>query len=350
MGEVEAQSPVPSKQSPVPIKVPAAKAPTTPTTPTTSPTLPSKENSDTPLETPDETTDEKIQDDQPQDNLSPEEAQQADQESDSKLPKPEQNPFNKPSIDAILEREMNDDMWRLLRGGLPCLETSAVCLQQLQEKAVSQSPLLKEIDTRISEANSRIEEAKAGNRKSIQLGILTPALQYLLGPTPTAGQPQAAGTGLIDNLAGIFSGKTNLINGLLNVIGIPLFQGSQGGNADAQRNAIAISDIQVKVAELQRSRAQLADTIRDKVAQSLISFDEARTDFQTAQVVASRAVDQFKVFELRYVRGNSDTESYLTRQNSLDNTKAQTYRAWAKMRRNLFTIKLLVLSINEAEI
>lgn len=245
---------------------------------------------------------------------------------------------------------MNDDMWRLLRGGLPCLETSAVCLQQLQEKAIAQSPLLKEIDTRISEANDRINEAKVRNKKSIQLSILTPALQYLLGPTPTAGQPQAPGTGLIDNIAGIFSGKTNLINGLLNVIGIPFFQGTQGGNADAQRNAIAISDIQVKVAELQRSRAQLADTIRDKVAQSLIAFDEARTDFQTAQVVASRAVDQFKVFELRYVRGNSDTESYLTRQNQLDNTKAQTYRAWAKMRRSLFTIKLLVLSIKDAEI
>jgi hypothetical protein len=37
---------------------------------------------------------------------------------------------------------------------------------------------------------------------------------------------------------------------LLNIIGIPFFQGTQGGNADAQRNAIAISDIQVKVAEL----------------------------------------------------------------------------------------------------
>lgn len=335
MGEVQAQSPVqiPVKSAP-PVK--------TPLTSPISPTAPSGESS----ETPDETTPEV----QPKEELTPEEAQQADQESDSKLPKPEQNPFNKPSIDVILEREMNDDMWRLLRGSLPCLETSAVCLQQLQEKAIAQSPLLKEIDTRIAEANSRIEEAKAGNRKSIQLGILTPALQYLLGPTPTAGQPQAAGTGLIDNLAGIFSGKTSLINGLLNVIGIPLFQGTQGGNADAQRNAIAISDIQVKVAELQRSRAQLADTIRDKTSLALISFDEARTDFQTAQVVASRAVDQFKVFELRYVRGNSDTESYLTRQNQLDNTKAQTYRAWAKMRRSLFTIKLLVLSVKDAEI
>lgn len=282
-------------------------------------------------------------------DLTPEEAQQVDQDADSQLPKPEQNPFVKPSIDAIIQKEFNEDMWRLLRGGLPCLETSAVCLQQLQDRAIAQSPLLKEIDNRITEANQRIEEAKSRNQKSIRLAILTPALQYLLGPAPTVGQPQR-GNGLIDNIAAIFRGDIGIINGLLNVIGVPFFQGTQGGNADAQRNAIAISDIQVKVAELQRSRAQLADQIRGKVAESLIKFDEARTEYQTSQVVASRAADQFKVFEIRYVRGNSDTETYLLRQNSLDNQKAQTYRSWAKMRRSLFEIKLLVLSVKEAEI
>ncbi|MCG6135193.1 MAG: TolC family protein [Nostoc sp. LLA-1] len=291
-----------------------------------------------------------IEDDDPPEDLSPEEAQQLDEEADAQLPKPEQNPFNKPSIDAILEREFNDDMWRLLRGGLPCLETSAACLQQLQDRAVAQSPLLREIDNRVAEANEKINEARARNQKSIRLALLTPALQYLLGPAPQPGQPQQRGYGLIDNILGIIRGDTGLINGLLRVVGIPFFEGTQGGNADAQRNAIAISDIQVKVAELQRGRAKLADEIREKVTLSLVRFDEARTDFQTSQVVASRAIDQFKVFEIRYVRGNSDTETYLTRQNQLDNTKAQTYRAWAKMRRALFEIKLLVLNIKDAEI
>jgi hypothetical protein len=285
-----------------------------------------------------------------EEQVAPEDAQEVDQGADQKLPKPEPNPFKKPSIDNIIEKELNDDLWKLLKGGLPCLETSAVCLEQLQTRAITQSPLLKEIDTRIAEANERINEAKVRNKKSVQLSILTPALQYLLGPAPAAGQPQASGTGLIDNLGGILSGKTNIINGLLNVLGIPLFQGFQGGNSDAQRNAIAISDIQVKIVELQRSRAQLADTIRGKVAESLVKFDEARVEYQTAQIVASRAIDQFQVFELRYVRGNSDTETYLSRQNSLDNQKAQTYRAWAKMRRGLFELKLLVLSVKEAEI
>jgi hypothetical protein len=274
----------------------------------------------------------------------------ANAEEDSKLPKTPQNPFEKPNIDSLIQKQFNDDMWRIMRGQLPCLETSANCLQQLQEKATGASPLLKELDTRIEEANNKIAEAQSKNKKSIRMAVLSPALQYLLGPTVAPGQPQKTGTGLIDNILGVVRGDIGLINGLLRVIGVPLFEGTQGGNADAQRNAIAIGDLQIKVAELQRGRAKLADEIREKVAISLVKFDEARTDFQTSQVVGARAIDQFKVYELRFVRGNSDTEGYLAQQSRLDREKASVYSSWAKMRRSLFELKLLVLSVKEAEI
>jgi hypothetical protein len=229
-------------------------------------------------------------------------------------------------------------------------------ISETDERYINKNVLLKELDTRIQEATSKIDEARAKNNKTVKLSILTPALQYLLGPTPTAGKPQE-GNGLIDNLLGIVNGKTGLINGLINVIGVPLFTASQGTNTEANRNAIAISDLQIKVAELQRARAQLADTIREKVAVALVKFDEGRTDFQIAQVVGARAIDQFKVFELRYIRGNNDTEGYLAKQSELDKVKANTYGSWGKMRRflrsaslSLFEIKLLVLGVKNAEI
>ena len=250
--------------------------------------------------------------------------EQAEAESDQVVPKTQQNPFSKPDIDKLLTNQFNDDMWRIMRGGLSCLEITATCLEQLQNKAVTGSPLLKELDTRIQEATSQIDEAKTKNKKTVRLSILTPALQYLLGPTPTAGSPQQ-GNGLIDNILGIFNGKTGLINGLINVVGLPLFTASQGTNTEANRNAIAISDLQIKVAELQRARAQLADMTREKVAVALVKFDEGKTDFQIAQVVGARAIDQFKVFELRYIRGNNNTEGYLSKQSELDKVKANTY-------------------------
>jgi hypothetical protein len=309
-------------------------------TPTSKPVTPVNNNVETSTE---ETTEESAE------PLDPEEAEQKANDLDNKISPKNQNPFSKPDIDKLLTQQFNDDMWRIMRGGLPCLETTSSCLEQLQNKSVTDSPLLKELDTRIQEATSKIDEARAKNAKTVKLSILTPALQYLLGPTPTAGKPQE-GNGLIDNLLGIFNGKTGLINGLINVIGVPLFTASQGTNTEANRNAIAISDLQIKVAELQRARAQLADTIREKVAVALVKFDEGRTDFQIAQVVGARAIDQFKVFELRYIRGNNDTEGYLAKQSELDKVKANTYGSWGKMRRSLFEIKLLVLGVKDAEI
>lgn len=282
--------------------------------------------------------------------LDPYDIEEQEFEADNALPKTPQNPFDKPNIDQLIQKQFNEDMWRLMRGALPCLETSATCLQLLQQRAIVQSPLLKELDARVQEANDKIEEAKASGRKIIKLSILTPALQYLLGPAPSPGQPQPTGTGLIDNLGAILRGDIGIINGLLRVVGIPLFQGSQGGNPEAQRSAIAVADLQIKVAQLQRSRAELSDKIREQTTIALIKFDEARTDFQTAQVLAGRVSDQFKVYEIRYTRGNSDTETYLSRLNQFDKTKAQTYSAWAKMRRSLFELKLLVLNVQQAEL
>ena len=95
---------------------------------------------------------------------------------------------------------------------MPCLDTSATCLQLLQQRAIAQSPLLKELDARVQEANDKIEEAKTSGRKIIKLSILTPALQYLLGPSPSPGQPQAAGTGISDNLGAFFRGDIGIVN------------------------------------------------------------------------------------------------------------------------------------------
>ncbi|MDF5719639.1 MAG: TolC family protein [Rhizonema sp. PD37] len=285
----------------------------------------------------------------PSGNDEEQDTEQAEQESDSVLPKTPQNPFSKPDIDSIIKKQFDDDIWRIMKGALPCLETSAVCLQELQQKAVAQSPLLKEVDSRVEEANQKIDEAKARNKKSIQLSVLSPALRYLLGPAPSSDTGGKRRAGFFDRIAQLFTGNIGIVNDLLSIIGIPLFEGTQGGNSDAQSRAVQIGDLQIKVAELQRERAKLADTIREKVAVALSKCDEARTEFQTSQILAIRSVQQFQIYQIGYVNGDSDTESYLAKLNSLDRTKAQTYTSWAKMRRSLFEIKLLVLNVKEVD-
>lgn len=132
----------------------------TPTSPTLKPVTPVNNNVETSTE---ETAEE------PAEPLDPEEAEQKANDLDNKISPKNQNPFSKPDIDKLLTQQFNDDMWRIMRGALPCLETTSSCLEQLQNKSVADSPLLKELDTRIQEATSKIDEARAKNAKTVKL-------------------------------------------------------------------------------------------------------------------------------------------------------------------------------------
>jgi hypothetical protein len=132
-----------------------------------------------------------------------------------------------------------------------------------------------------------------------------------------------------------------------NAVGIPFLQASFGGNAENQRNAIAISDLQVKVAELQRGRAELAQKIREQVYLAAFEYDEAAREFQISQEVAKRDAARMQLLQIEYRFGEGDSNTYLNSLNSLDGRKAQTYRAWAAMRSRIEKIKLLVLGVEE---
>jgi hypothetical protein len=96
----------------------------TPTSPTLKPVTPVDNSVETPTG---EETEEPVE---------PEEAEQRANDLDNKISPKNQNPFSKPDIDKLLTNQFNDDMWRIMRGGLPCLETTSSCLEQLQNKSV----------------------------------------------------------------------------------------------------------------------------------------------------------------------------------------------------------------------
>jgi len=268
---------------------------------------------------------------------------EADNEGEEKLPKIQQNPFKNPEIEQVISGQINDDLWVALRGGLPCLELSRTCLESLQNLAISSSPLLKEIDARIAEANDKATAAKVANQKTIQLDILSPALQYLLNTNGTV-ESNGHKPGFFERLGGLLIGKIGIVNDLLSTVGIPIFNGLTGGSSSVKSQAIQVSDLQVRIAELQRARAELADKVKDKVASSLTDFDNARVEYQMSQVIVQRHGSQFKIYQMRYVRGASTTEEFLQQQNQFDRDKTQVYGAWAKLRRNLFELKLLALA------
>jgi hypothetical protein len=259
---------------------------------------------------------------------------------------PSTNPLNSAGdeLERLIQTRINDDMWKSMKGKLPCVDTSVACVEQLQQLAIANNRTLREIDTSIEEINTKIEEARKANKKAVELSIFRPLVQsYLQLQTVTGSNGQTQRRGFLNRILGIFVNPVDSINEVLSLVGIPLLDRITGTNAEAQRNAIAISDLQVKNAELMRGRADLAEKIRESVALQVLDFDTAAREFQISQVIAQREAVRMQLIEVGYRFGEGNTEGYLGQLSAMDGKKAATLRSWTQMRSRLERIKLLVL-------
>lgn len=248
-------------------------------------------------------------------------------------------------MDALIQKGINADLWQQMRGDLPCVDATNECIAQLQTTAVEQNPLLKEVDLRIEEINSKIEEAKAANKKSVDLSVLRPAARVFLEPNFNSQAPSGQRQrGPVEKLFSVFTSPVGVVNEVLRAVGIPLFDKLFAGGSDQnQQRAIAISDLAVQLAQIQRSRAELAEQIKEKVALAVFDFDTSRREFQISSEVSKREAARIQLVEVEYRIGVGGSDSYLGQLNSLDRQKAQSFKAWASLRSQLEKIKLLVL-------
>ncbi|WP_253276364.1 hypothetical protein [Synechococcus sp. PCC 6312] len=285
-------------------------------------------------------------------------------------PRLPENPFQggqtAASMEEVLRFQFNNDLWQGILGGLPCLDSTQECVKRLQELAIARSPILKEVDARIEEANTRIQEAQSNNQKLVNLEVFTPALQSYLsfdaGPSARLGTTQVVTdpfTGRqttvttsgptaespFDKIGRLFTGTG--IAEALSLIGIPLITNLFGGSQAAATRSLAIGDLQIKVAELQRNRAELAGRIRDKVTLDVLAFDQFKREFQATQELARREQTRLKLYEVTYRYGAGSTDQYLSRVNQADQYTSNAFKAWAAMRKNLEQIKILTTGENQ---
>jgi hypothetical protein len=265
------------------------------------------------------------------------------------------NPLNPAgdSLDKLIQVRFNDDLWTAMLGDLPCLDVTEPCVRQLQEQAVSNSSTLQAIDERIALINDKIDEAKANNQRTIRLGLLEPALQAFLQIETIQEQRNATGDilqerqrrGFVDRIAMFFANPVRGLNDILALIGVPLFRSASGGDQAAQERGIAIADLQVKVAEIENKRGDVAQALREQVMLHVLEFDQTRREFQISQEVARRATLRLRILDqsYRFGVGTLDTPGYLREVSALDQQKAQTFGSWAKLRSQLTRIKLMVL-------
>ena len=260
------------------------------------------------------------------------------------------NPLVPPgaSLDELIQRQINDDLWEEMKGDLPCAEATTGCISQLQAKASQSHPLLNEVDKRVAEIQTRIDEAKSANRSSINLSVFEPGLQVFLKEETIINQTtrQTEKVGFLERIGRLFTSPVPILNEVFSVVGIPLLRSFSGGNDQQRQSAIAIADLQVKLAQMQRDRAQLNDTIREKIYLAIFDLDDAKREFQISREVAKRSSQRMQLIEVEYRLGQGTTNSFLSETSSLDKEKATTYRAWTQLRSRLEKVKLLVLGID----
>ena len=95
--------------------------------------------------------------------------------------------------------------------------------------------------------------------------------------------------------------------------------------------------------QIEQEKRKIAETLREQVALELLEFDATRREFQISQEIARRATVQHRLLEIDYRVGDHiDSVIYLGRLSQLDQTKASTYREWARLRTRLARIQMMV--------
>ena len=255
-------------------------------------------------------------------------------------PQAQPNPFINPELEDLVEKQISDDVWETLKGELPCAIASTQCIEQLQSMAVSSSKLLRELDQKIEEANGRIDEAKRLNLDSIAVGTFSPFLQTFLysslGPVSNGVETP------VNNPFRLIFG--NLASALLGQGLGNLFNWSAIAATDAQQSrSIQIGDLQIKVAELQRNRAEIVDKLRERVTMEALKLEEIARDFQIEREIAKRDKQRLEITKVSYKFGEGDSRQYLNELSAYDRQKAATWKSWGRLRSQLVLVKLLVL-------
>jgi hypothetical protein len=254
------------------------------------------------------------------------------------------NPLAPPqNIDDLLRLRMTEDIWTAMYSPLSCLDVTPDCIAKLQQEAVQNSPVIKELEAKIATVNEKIEEAQTNNKKSIDLSIFEPALQVFLKQETVVQNGQIRQVGFIERVGQIFTNPAPLLNDLLGAIGIPILRGSYGGNDAQQSRAIQISDLTVKVAEMERIKTEVGAKTREKIQQLMLDFDVLAREFQAEQAIATSESKSFKLYSVTYAAGDGDTNIYLNRKGQLDKTKLQVFKYWARVRGQITAIKTVVV-------
>ena len=215
----------------------------------------------------------------------------------------------------LSERSDKEADFELLKGELPCLDSSSSCIKLLTERAITNSPSLKGLNQQIELNEANVKAVAESGRGNI-FSQIQPFVPFLAVPSA----PLALGAA-IASVIGNLSSNT------------------RSDTANAQGNA----NLQIQIAQIERTKVEVQERLQDNVLESLIVFDNLRIKADIAVAIANRESSRFKLIEIGYRLGEGDTNSFISLQNGLDRTRLGVTESKAAMRSQAAKIKRIVL-------
>lgn len=154
-----------------------------------------------------------------------------------------------------------------LAAPLPCLNSSAECVEQLTESAIASSPELKVIDERVELIGKKIRKTKAGSF----------ADWVELDPLSFAG------------------------NALQNLFG--------GGKVGERR--IAVAELELRLSELERRRGELEASLREEVLTLVLDVERMNRQLSLARSQLATHQQRVEILEVSYRTGSGSTAAML---------------------------------------
>jgi len=200
----------------------------------------------------------------------------------------EDEPIEGSGLDEKLDQREESEQFEMLKGDLPCLDSKPECIVQLEALAIANSPELRAIDVQIASSSDAVKLAKVQGQGSFKaFGEIRTSLESRL---------------LFEALPTIISGRAT-------------------SDANQTRNNQANADLAIKLAQLEKTKAEIAIAIKGKVVDAVITFEQIRDESDLQSTIVRREEVRSKLIEISYRLGEGTTTEQIARLNEHDRKK-----------------------------
>jgi hypothetical protein len=239
------------------------------------------------------------------------------------------------NLEEKLDNREDTEQADLLKGDLPCLDSKPECIAQLQGLAIANSPDIKALDTQIASSGEAVKLAAVQGRGSFAESI---------SPWVSAIAPI-----LLQNSRPFATGelRTSLESRLI-FEALPLIiSGRATSDSNQTRNSQANADLQIKLAQLEKTKVEITIALRGKVADEVIKFENIKDESNLQSIIVKRETARAKLIEIAYRMGESDTISQIARLNDFDRKKIIAAQSKSRLRSQALKIQRLVKGSSE---